>query len=453
MKKITPAFFTAAMIIGSIQASADASMDKFSDSSAEREPADSITVVGHIQNITGNMPRTLIINECDFFAGSGKAICEIDSDGAFYKRIPLSYPHTFTVNYNKNFINAFAAPGDSVYMEVDASVHPVTVIFSGDKAAINQQYNPAFQQMSEFYGSVELPSDTVALEDYLPVFKEYVKAGRDSIDSYARANNLTSDVVSMLYADDTYSLANLACGYQGRNEEEKRAFFLDPIFDIFNEENTKVMIFPYHIIAIMRYFPDVLERAPKGTIRDLMYIADESVAVPERSMFSNPKYYDRIYGQHAKENISIDDIKPGSMTVYVDGEIKNLSDENPIAWLIKEYKGAPIYLDVSATWCGPCRVGLKGSESLREYFKDSGLKFAVIWLRSPREDWVKVAPTITNAIQIFIDDEDMENRIMGHLKMQGFPTYLMIDKDGKIRKEGVPHYLSPELPEFLNQYK
>ena len=90
---------------------------------------------------------------------------------------------------------------------------------------------------------------------------------------------------------------------------------------------------------------------------------------------------------------------------------------------------------------------------MREYFKDSGLKFAVIWLRSPREDWVKVAPTITNAIQIFIDDEDMENRIMGHLKMQGFPTYLMIDKDGKIRKEGVPHYLSPELPEFLNQYK
>ena len=66
MKKITPAFFTAAMIIGSIQASADASMDKFSDSSAERETADSITVVGHIRNITGDMPCTLIINECDY---------------------------------------------------------------------------------------------------------------------------------------------------------------------------------------------------------------------------------------------------------------------------------------------------------------------------------------------------------------------------------------------------
>ena len=235
MKKITPAFFTAAMIIGSIQASADDSMYKFSDSSAEREPADSITVVGHIRNITGDMPRTLIINECDYWYGSDRAICEIDSDGAFYKRIPLSYPHTFSVNYNKNFICAFAAPGDSLYMDVDASVYPVTVTFSGDKGAINQQYNPAIQQMSGFYGSVELPSDTVALEDYLPVFKEYVKAGRDSIDSYARANNLTSDVVSMLYADDTYSLANLACGYQGRNEEEKRAFFLDPIFDIFNE--------------------------------------------------------------------------------------------------------------------------------------------------------------------------------------------------------------------------
>lgn len=104
---------------------------------------------------------------------------------------------------------------------------------------------------------------------------------------------------------------------------------------------------------------------------------------------------------------------------------------------------------MSATWCGPCRAALKDSESLRKYFYDADIKFAIIWLRSNKDAWFKIAPTISNVIQIFIENAEMDDRISAHLGIKHFPTYLMIDKEGNITKDDVPSYMSPELPDFL----
>lgn len=416
---------------------------------------DSITVAGRVRNISESLPRTIIINECDISGKTAKEIYEFKEDGYFCQKIPLSYPHTITINYNRrNFINAFAAPGDSIYMDIDASTSPLSVTFSGDNADINQQYDRAFQYMNPFYWSVNLPADTIAFEEFMPVFEKYVQQGRDSIDCYAIKNKLSDEVKSMLYVDNTYILANLALGYGGKSEEDKRAFFLDSIFDIFNEDNSKVMMFPYHISAIMNHFPDVRDKAPKGIVRDIMYACDEDVVPPERDVFFNQKYYARLYDNNESVGkVSIDDIKSGDMIVLVDGMVKEISDENPLRWLANEYKGRPIYLDVSATWCGPCRPALNGSESLRKHFKDTDITFAVIWLQSEKEAWVKLAPTISNSIQIFIDNQEMTDRIRAYLPVKAFPSYFMIDRDGKIINEGVPRYMSAELPDFLNSYK
>ena len=252
------------MLIASVPCTA-----KGSDSSAETSTQDSIIVSGRFWNIAERMPRTATIIECDPSDKSVREICELDSNDSFCHKIPLSYPHTFTVNYNRrNFINAFAAPGDSIYMDIDASTSPLSVSFSGDHAEINQQYNSAFHYLSSLINAVHLPANTVAFEEYMHVFKEYVRQGRDSIDIYARKHNLSDEVISMLYADNIYAIANSALGYRGRDIEEKRAFFLDSIFDIFNDENTKIMIFPYHLTAIMNHFPDIRDNAPIGTVRD-----------------------------------------------------------------------------------------------------------------------------------------------------------------------------------------
>ena len=109
------------------------------------------------------------------------------------------------------------------------------------------------------------------------------------------------------------------------------------------------MIYPYHISAIMRFFPDVRDKAHKGIVRDIMYACDEDAQMPDRSVFINQNYYDRLYTPDitAKE-VSINGIGNGNICIYINGEFKDISEENPLEWLVTEYKGQPIYLDVSA---------------------------------------------------------------------------------------------------------
>ena len=43
----------------------------------------------------------------------------------------------------------------------------------------------------------------------------------------------------------------------------------------------------------------------------------------------------------------------------------------------------------------------------------------------------------------------MTDRIIRHLKVNGFPTYLIIDKNSNIIKDDVQDYHSPNLPNIL----
>ena len=129
--------------------------------------------------------------------------------------------------------------------------------------------------------------------------------------------------------------------------------------------------------------------------------------------------------------------------------VSNIDNVNPFAWLKKRFASRPVYVDVSATWCGPCRASLAASEDLRRHFKDSDIVFVIIWLKSDMESWAKLAPSVHNAIHIFIPDEDMANSIMGALNMQGFPTYFFIDRSGNIFHESVPHFNDPTLIDYL----
>lgn len=419
--------------------------------SAQGTANDSIIVAGRIISAPGNNPKTLTINECDYSEKSERRITERDSEGRFHEKIPFSYGHTFSVNYNGVFVNAYAEPGDSIFMEIDMTENPATFRLSGDKAEINEQYSHGAANLMKMLYDVRLPADTTALPEYLAAFKRETGRTKAALEKYISENALLPQVADMLLRDNIFTIANQALLYRGRNKEEQLAFFTDSIFDLFNEKNARVMIFPYHLGALTIDFPDYVKNAPKGIVRDLMYVSleknDESV--PKREDFYNTAYYDRIFGNRVTE-LNLSGISEGDIIVAEKDSTYNITGVNPVDWMKKRFAGRPIYLDVSATWCGPCRASLANSETLRDYFKNTDIVFVVLWLKSDLDEWKKLIPDINNAIHIFVPDEDMSNRLMGALKLRGFPTCYMISRDGAITVDGVPHFHSPELIDYLN---
>lgn len=410
-----------------------------------------IKVSGIVQGIPQGGSRTIIINECDVSEKSKRCISELDSLGMFDVEVPFYFGHTFTINYNRGlFINAYAEPGDSIFVRIDVSKSPVEFKVSGDHARLNEEYSHAFRDLSPIYYSAALAPDTVALEEYMSRFKQEIARTSAEVDKYISEKELSPATAELLHLDNVFSAANMAIGFRGNGSAQQEAFFTDPLFDILNDRNTKVMIFPYHLSALMARCPDYVKSVPKCLARDLMYAAANGKTVPPRSSFVNEAYWDRLYADRESTSIDFSDLRPGNMTVMVGDTVKSITNANPIEWLKKQFPSRPIYMDVSATWCGPCRGALASTEDVRRHFRDSDVVFAVIWLKSDMESWKKLAPTIHDVVHIFIADEDMTNKMMGILNIQGFPSYYFINREGEITGKDIPHIGDPGIVDFLN---
>lgn len=421
--------------------------------SAIASPVNSIKVSGVVRGIPEGGSRTLVVNECDIYEKSSRCIAELDSSGCFDVVVPFYRGHTFTINYNRKlFINAYAEPGDSVFVSIDASRTPIEFHLSGDHSQLNEEYSHAFCDLAGIYYDVTLLPDTVALSEYMPTFKSEVDRTKKVVEKYISDNSLSAETAELLYLDNIFCIANQAIGFRGNGPDETLAFFTDPIFDIMNEKNVKVMIFPYHLSALMFSCHDYLKSVPKSVIRDLMYAAaHDDVEAPARSEFADTAYYDRVYADNVA-SIDYSVLKPGAMVVMENDTVFEVDNVNPVEWLKSRYPSRPVYLDVSATWCGPCRAGLAAGEDARQFFKDKDVVFAVLWLKSDMKTWSKLVPDIHNAVHIFIPDDDTSNRIMTMLNLAGFPSYYIIDRQGKMSGNDVPHFNDSSLIDFLRSY-
>lgn len=418
----------------------------------------SIVVSGRVVNIPENGSRTIIINECDISDKDVRRVAELDSAGGFCERIPLSYGHTFTVNYNRSlFINMYAEPGDSVDILLDASKSPMEFHVSGDRAKLNEELSHVHQDMMPLLYTVSLLPDTAALDNYLAQFRHEVDRICGEADQYFALHSVSDEVADLTRRDLIFCVANQAIGFRGHSREEREAFFTDSIFNLSDPDNARVMIFPYHLSALMRNYPQYIDSVPKGIVRDLMYVTGfkrkGASERPDRSEFSNVAYYDRVFGDtDVAPVLTTTDMPVGDVLVYRGDSISALKNVDIMAWIAKEYPGRGVYLDISATWCGPCRGSLSHSEGVREHFKDSDIVFVVLWLKSEKDEWVKLAPTIHNAVQFFVESEDMNNLLMGRLKVGAFPSTRFITPDGNILYEGIPEFHSNVLPDFLKSH-
>lgn len=106
----------------------------------------------------------------------------------------------------------------------------------------------------------------------------------------------------------------------------------------------------------------------------------------------------------------------------VDGEKHRLSD----------YKGMPIYLDIWATWCNPCKAIAPNFAALAETYKKENIKFIAISIDKNVKVWrdyVKQDGKHENVEEWLCTSKEF----LEIYRISSIPRFLLIDKDFKIR--------------------
>lgn len=122
---------------------------------------------------------------------------------------------------------------------------------------------------------------------------------------------------------------------------------------------------------------------------------------------------------------------------------------------LEDLKGKYVYIDVWATWCGPCKVEIPHLKTLEKDYHDKNIEFVSISIdrEKDKEKWVKmVADEELKGIQLFADN-DWSSQFVKDYMISGIPRFILLDPKGNVVNADAPRPSSKDLVALFNELK
>ncbi|RZK09212.1 MAG: TlpA family protein disulfide reductase [Flavobacterium sp.] len=119
---------------------------------------------------------------------------------------------------------------------------------------------------------------------------------------------------------------------------------------------------------------------------------------------------------------------------------------------LEDLRGKYVYVDVWATWCGPCRAEIPHLKEVEKKYHNKKIEFVSISIDTKKdyEKWRKfVAEKELGGVQLFADN-DWNSQFIKDYNINGIPRFILIDPQGKIVNANAERPSSPKLVETLD---
>ena len=394
---------------------------------------------------------------------------EVNDDGKAEYEIPMNTPGYFMLHNNSaaSMVNVYTVPGDTMEILIDMSADNKSKNFiagiKGRHAGLfmELQNNPEIQQTiesmfdkKEYYNTLKdgTPEQNSA---YMKAWLEDSKAKVDAMKISKAAKQLAKlnleetylrgavSAVRNIWAS-AYNEANgvdvverFGGSYEKFNEwrntleipkfSNKADETTTPQLDCLNSEYAT---YSRELADAMRNFTNHLIRNPKMLdysfafrllAREISWSNQVEQAVQEPAL-------KEMLMRHKEEQQRLVALMEGR-SFYL--PYPELDGNAVMKKILEKHSGKAVFLDIWATWCGPCRMGHEQMKPMKEELKGHDVVFVYITPpSSPVGTWNEMITEIDGE-HYYLSNEQTQ-AIMSTLQSTGFPTYAIYDRAGNL---------------------
>lgn len=416
-----------------------------------------------------------------------------DSAGNAILEFELDHPVFGSIEVADEWVSLYASPGDQMEINIGTGKTP-KITYSGDGAkaneylvATNQVYTKYDAQNGKYSIQVEpdeflirrdsLRKAYTGLQKRLSSETEIGKEAKEAISSkmgtclayfnqnYAQARyrgDITNPEMPESIKDAIAHIPYDSIAFK-TNLFEYGAFLLNylqrgiyrPLYQQYKEMNfdsleKKMPEFADGKIMSGDFHPKLKEflRAAQVDFRVRMFgLSPEIEAVREnlRKAIEEPAYMatvDKSFGKW----YAIGPGKPAPDFTGVSADGKNVS--------LSDLKGKVVYVDVWATWCGPCRAEFPSSKKLVKHFEGNNkIAFLYVSIDRDKDAWKKLLPdeSIPKGIHINQVQDQQPGNIWDSYLIWGIPRYLLVNADGTMLNSQAPRPSSDNMISTLEE--
>ena len=119
---------------------------------------------------------------------------------------------------------------------------------------------------------------------------------------------------------------------------------------------------------------------------------------------------------------------------------------------MSDFRGKYVYIDVWATWCGPCKAEIPYLVEVEKKYHDKNIVFVSLSVDNLKNEskWEAfVKEKNLGGVQL-ITDKEWDTEFVQKFQIKGIPRFILIDPQGMIVASDAPRPSDPKLIELFD---
>ena len=351
----------------------------------------------------------------------------LDDNGQFNIEVSQDSAQYATLVHGE-MTTMFLKPGDEIKISFNTEEFDETMNFQNSPESSFLAYKLISTEHRDFYGEALYLSDE---GDYKDDLVEYENTMLERLNTFENGYFKSTEIKKLETSIARYTKQKE--GFSERTELELEYMW-----------NTQLLYRKYNFYSLIEkseraeYIEKLTEFKSK-MLQSLERLKDDDGYEKEREKIM-------AVVDKWKERKNDYDNMPNDGDLSIDFSYPNQSEE---LISLSSFRGSIVYVDVWATWCGPCIAEIPSLERLQKDYQDKNIVFLSVSVDTDKNAWEKM----------LIDDElggvqlwaDGWSELTKSYAIFGIPRFMLIDKTGHLISVDAPRPSSNEIRTLIEE--